>query len=51
MPLETFGHVLIGLAVVLDGVAALIYFLAGDVARAVYWFGAGIATFVTVFIR
>lgn len=48
MTLELFGHWLIGLAVLIDALAAVVYLWAGDWQRGVYWLGAGIATACTI---
>ena len=49
--MELFGHWLIGLAVLIDGIAGVAYMAAGDWQRSIYWIGAGVATAMTIYIK
>ena len=49
--MELFGHWAVVVFAIADLIVACVYFSAGDVARTIYWSGAGVVTFATVFMK
>lgn len=48
--MEGFGHFVIMFATGLDILAAIVYLLAGDIPRCIYWLGAGVTTIMTIYV-